>query len=429
MTIRWPSATPVARIRRDGSGKLPAAIFSITIVCALLPGCSRTHAQKEPEPMADVRVDLNALGLPKDFFSSREELPRTIIGYRFVVWLNRDDVVVGFNMSPNKRVATDRLVDGSARLLVFGVGGTMKTKRDIPYLADGNGELVADGEAMPGLGETLLFRIESVNLDKEGRKESPSGVLLLDANLQDVARLDRFLEQTTFVRHALVFQEGFTSGQPRTYDVLDGSPPSQVKQWKRYWPIDARDRRFGERGVAYMTCEQELRPNEYSSTGIVYGGARQRCTMHAESEDGDWQVRLRDGKTAQIVGVLADGSIAGQVSTNESKAGQLVIWKKDQTTELLPWIPKDYCGSVQGATADMSRYAAFATCDDRSDYGRWMVFDRKSSPPLVNRQFPKNGRAALSRRIKVRKFRIRRTTHLLAAKTRLAGRSTPYFAI
>jgi hypothetical protein len=38
----------------------------------------------------------------------------------------------------------------------------------------------------------------------------------------------------------------------------------------------------------------------------------------------------------------------------------------------------------------------FATCDDRSDNGRWIVFDRKSQTPLVNRSFPRNGRAALS---------------------------------
>ncbi len=220
---------------------------------------------------------------------------------------------------------------------------------------------------------------------------------MLDANLQDVARLDRFLEQTTFINHALVFQQGFTLGQSRTYDVLNGSPPSQIKQWKQDWPKDARDRKFGEQGVAYMTCQQELQPNEYVSTGIVYAGARQRCTMSAEREDGTtWRVRLRDGDTAQILGILADGSVAGQVSVKENKAGQLVIWKKDQTTELLPWIPKDYCGSVQSATADMSRYAAFATCDDRSDNGRWIVLDRMSPTPLVNRQFPKNGRVALS---------------------------------
>jgi hypothetical protein len=80
----------------------------------------------------------------------------------------------------------------------------------------------------------------------------------------------------------------------------------------------------------------------------------------------------------------------------ESKAGQLVVWKKDQSAALLPWIPKDYCGSVWSATADMSRYAAFASCDDRSDDGRWIIFDRKSQAPLVNRRFPKNGRAVLS---------------------------------
>jgi len=396
VTASTHTAARVNGMRINGlSAKLPA-ILSIAIVTTLLPSCSGTHSHREPEPTADVRVDLKGFGLPKDFFSGREELPRTIIGYRFVVWLSNDDIVVGFNTSPNRRAAPDRLVDGAARLLLFGVGGSMKAKRDIPYLADGNGELVAEGAAMPGPGGTLLFRIESANLDKEGRKESPAGVLLLDANLRDVARLDRFLEQTTFVRHALVFQESFISGRPRTYDVLDGSPPSQIKQWKRYWPIDARDRQFGEQGVAYMTCGQELRPNEYSSTGVVYAGARQRCTMHAESEDGNWQVRLQDGETAQIVGLLPDDSVVGQVSTKESKAGQLVIWKKDQTTELLPWMPKDYCGSVRSATADMSRYAAFATCGDGSDDGRWMVFDRKSHAPLVNRQFPKNGRAALS---------------------------------
>lgn len=390
--------TPVDRTGIHGApGKLPATIVGILVIGSLLASCSRRHAQSEAEPIADVRIDLKALGLPSDFFSGREELPRTIIGYRFVVWLSADEVVVGFNTSPTSRMAPERKVDGSARLLVYSATGVLKAKRDIAYPADGYGEIVAKGEATAGPGGTLLFRLQSVNLNKEGSSESKSGVLLLDANLQDVAHIDRFLEQTTFVNHALVFQQGFTLGQSRTYDVLDGSPPSQTKQWKQDWPIDARDRKFGERGVAYMTCQQELRPNEYVSTGIVYAGARQRCTMNAKGEDGTtWQVRLRDGDTAQVLGILADGNVAGLVSVKESKAGQLVIWKKDQTTELLPWIPKDYCGSVQSATADMSRYAAFATCDDQSDNGCWIVFDRKSQTPLVNRRFPKNGRAALS---------------------------------
>ena len=214
------------------SGKLPAVIFGILVIGTLLASCSMTHAQREPEPTADVRIDLDALGLPKDFFSGMEQLPRTIIGYRFVVWLSRDEVVVGFNTSPSSRVAPARKVDGSARLLAFSVTGVLKAKRDIVYLADGYGEIVAEGEATAGTGGTVLFRLQSVNLDKEGRSESKSGVLLIHANLQDVARLDRFLEQTTFINHALVFQQGFTLGQSRTYDVLDGSPPSRIKQWK-----------------------------------------------------------------------------------------------------------------------------------------------------------------------------------------------------
>jgi len=385
------------RIKRSPR-KMPLTAI-LAAATALLLGCSKGRANVDPEPAPEVRIDLSAQGLPNGFFSAGDEAPSTIIGYRFVVWLNSEEVAVGFNTSPNFRVAPDRKVDGLARLLVFSTGGVLKAKRDIPYLADGYGEMVADGEATMGPGSAVLFRIQSVNLDPEGRSESKSSVLLLDANLQEIARIDRFLDQTTFVDHALVFQEGFTLGRSRTYDLLDGSPPSQRKRWQEDWPIDARDRKFGEHGLAYMVCQQELRPNEYVSAGVVYAGAKQRCKMVAESEDrSTWEVTLKDGETAVIIGLLADGSVAGQISEHEkgNNAGQLVIWRKDHTTELLPWIPRNYCGSVQGATADLSRYAAFTTCDDRSDSGRWIVFDRRSPTPLVNRQFPKNGRAALS---------------------------------
>jgi hypothetical protein len=376
-----------------------ALTASLVVIACLLLRSSRTQPKAESEPVPDIRIDLSVLGLPKNFFSVRDEGPRTIIGYRFVVWLNPNEVVVGFNTSPNSRAAPDRKVDGSARLLLFRLNGELKAKRDITYLADGYGEIVAEGEATAGPKGTLVFRIQSVDLDEQGRNESKSEVLLLDPNLQDVVRIDRFLEQITFTDHALVFQEGFTLGQSRTYDVFDGSPPSQVKRWQQSWPVDARDRKFGESGLAYMVCQQELRPNEYVSTGVVYAGAKQRCKMIAQGENQDtWDVSLKDGETAAIVGLLADGSVVGHISGTEkgNSAGQLVLWKKDRTTELLPWIPRSECGSVQSATADMSRYAAFVTCDDDSDNGRWVLFDRRSPTPIVNRAFPKNGRATLS---------------------------------
>ena len=383
-----------------GSRQKPTVIRGVVaIACLLFGGCWRAQTRAEAEPVPEVRIDLSPLGLPKNFFSRRDEAPRFIIGYRFVVWLNSNEVAVGFNTSPDSRVAPDRKVDGSARLLVFSADGKLKANRDIAYLADGYGEIVAEGEARAGPRGTLVFRIQSVDLDKQGANESKSGVLLLDAKLRDIARIDRFLEQITLTDHALVFQEGFTLGQSRTYDVLDGSPPLQIQRWHQDWPIDARDRKFGEHGLAYMVCQQELRPNEYVSTSIVYAGAKQRCKMLAKGEDQSiWEISLRDGETAAIGGILADGSVLGQISENEkgNNAGQLVIWKKDKTTELLPWIPRNDCGSVQSATTDMSRYAAFATCDNHSDTGRWIVFDRRSPTPLVNRRFPKNGRAALS---------------------------------
>jgi hypothetical protein len=170
-------------------------------------------------------------------------------------------------------------------------------------------------------------------------------------------------------------------------------------RWQQDWPIDARDRKFGEHGLAYVVCQQELRRGEYVSTRVVYAGAKQRCRMRAEGENrSNWEVSLKEGETAAIVGLLANGSVVAQINAGKkgNNAGQLVIWERGKSTDVLPWIPPEQCGAVESATADMSRYAAFATCDDRRDIGHWIVFDRRSPTPLVNRPFPKNGRAALS---------------------------------
>lgn len=383
----------------------------LLFVAGPLAGCKRTQAKEEPTPKEappDVRVDLSAHGLPKDFFraDAEKKCAGQIIGYRFVVWLSNERVAVGFNTSPNCRPTPDEKVNGSARILVFDVRGVLKASRDLAYLADGNGEIVADGEGKPGPRGTLLFRIESVNLDEEGRHESKSGVLLLDANFKDVARLGRFLEQTTFVNHALVFQEGFTLRGPRTYSVMDGDPPVETEKWQEDWPPGTMDRKFGDHGLAFMFCQQELRPNEYVSSNVVHAGVKYRCTVNAISKNAmSWNAALKDGETAAVVGLLADGSVVGIINARKNQAGQLVIWRKDKPAEALSWIPARYEGSIESATDDMSRYATFATDDDVrceeegthcSNDGHWMVFDRRSPTPIANRIFPKNGRAALS---------------------------------
>jgi len=137
----------------------------------------------------------------------------------------------------------------------------------------------------------------------------------------------------------------------------------------------------------------------------LFAGAKQRCTMTAEGEDRrPWTAPLRDGETASIVGVLADGAVAGNINVKDSNAGQLVIWRKDQATETLPWIPDKYCGSLVGATADMSRYAVLESdnCNDvrglmrilgvgqsATDVGRLMVFGRGSQKALADRALAK----------------------------------------
>jgi hypothetical protein len=172
------------------------------------------------------------------------------------------------------------------------------------------------------------------------------------------------------------------------------------------------DRKFGERGFAFMLCGQELRLGRYVSSNVVHEGAKFRCALNALSEgDSVWTVPLKDGETAALVGILADGSVVGQVHMKDSKVGQLVVWKKEGHSEVFPWLPPEFEGTIDTATSDFSRYASFATddanpcnpiervlgktCDENVD-GRWFVFDRRSQIPLVNRAFPKNSRAALS---------------------------------
>jgi len=245
----------------------------IAVACNLTVGCP--HAQSRESsvrsdigPSVSARVQLKANGLPDAFFQPGfdSKCSTQIIQYRFVVWLDNQNVAVGFNTSPNCRVVPERPVDGQLRVLVFDPSGALKANRTLSYPADGNGEVVADGEAMPGPNGTLLIRIESVNLDTEGRHESPSGVRLLDSHLADVAQRDGFLEETTLVDHALVFQDGFTFSGPRTYSILDGTGAKDVSHVQVDWPTGSMDGKFGEHEVAFMNCGQELSPGQYTTS-------------------------------------------------------------------------------------------------------------------------------------------------------------------
>jgi hypothetical protein len=395
-----------------------SVLVAALIGCHLLVGCSTAQsnasAQTEIGPVPGVRVPLNADGLPGDFFQPGADTncSNQIIGYRFVVWLNSQNVAVGFNTSPCFRQSPDRKVDGVLRVLVFDLKGTLKASRDLPYLADGNGEVVADGEAMPGPENTLLVRVESVNLVPDGSQESKSGVRLLDASLKDVAQRDLFLEQTTFVEHDLVTESGSPFGGGHTVSIFGGSGLKEIAHRDVNWPAGTMDRKVGEHNLAFMSCGQELRPGEYTYTNGVNAGAKFRCALNVLGQNNDgWTASLQDGDTASIVGLLADGGVVGQIHSKDSDVDRIVIWRKGAQPEALPWLPPKLEGTIDTATHDLSRYATFATndahpcnpigkvlgtpCDDGGN-GRWFIFDRSSQSPIVNRVFPKSGRAALA---------------------------------
>lgn len=396
----------------------PFVIRAVAAGSAACIGCSSARigsvaAQtKTDATQPAVRLSLKSYGLPINFFQPGYSTKcDQIIGYRFVVWLNPQEVAVGFNTSPNCRLSPNRPVSGALRIVAFDTSGAVKADRTLPYLADGNGELVAEGEAMPGPGGTLLVRLQSVNLDPAGRKESESEVLLLDSNLKDVARLKGFLEQTTFIDHAVVIQKGFTLNGPRTYTIIDGPAAKNITQRRIEWPTGARSRTFGEHAAAVMQCAQRLGPNAtYQSTNMIYAGARLRCTLNVLGEDNSWQQPLKEGESAAMTGILADGRVVGQVYMKGHKGARLTIWKDDGGMETLPWLAPPYEGEVTSSTADLSRYASFAHTDAEncnpiatllgkdcdSDQRRWFIFDRHSNLPIIDRPFPGNGKAALS---------------------------------
>ena len=102
------------------------------------------------------------------------------------------------------------------------------------------------------------------------------------------------------------------------------------------------------------------------------------------ADQANWSFPLKEEGTAALVGVLKDGSVVGQINIKESPSGRLVIWKKDQIAEPLPWIPRDYSGSIVSATTDMSRYAGFATKETASceNFRKGCSWSARSFVPL-----------------------------------------------
>jgi hypothetical protein len=371
--------------------------FLITCSLALSFGGCRSRGRlvfADVGPAPETRVSLEQFGLASDYRRfDDDDCGSHVIGYRFVVWLPRDLVAVGFNTSPSCRAHPDeRVLDGRARVLLFDTKGNVKARRDIAYDADGGDELVAPGEAGQGPGGTLLFRIEEA-------AGSKSGVLLLDDSLKDVIRIDRFLERADFYTHELSFQDGFTWSGPRTYDLLEGSKAGETREVTHDWPSGTMDREVGTYGDAFVSCKQELRPGQWVDTNILYGGAHRRCALNVIGLRGDaWSASLPDDQVAEIVGVRADGSAVGIVRAPKA-ADRLVVWKPTGSAAPLAWFPSGYDTKLIGAADGMERYLGrgeFCESGCRRTGTRWMIFDAKEQKALVDRTTRENSPMALS---------------------------------
>jgi hypothetical protein len=367
-----------------------------------LSGCKSKTTQATP---ADVSVSLSAYGLPDSFLreSDSDNCNPTIIVYRFVAWINADRVAVGFSLNPACRAKSDQPVPGLLRILAFNAEGRLQARRDLPYEADAGEEIVAPGEGSDGPDGTLLVRIEEALHTK-------SGVLLLNAHLQDITRINRFMETRPLVgERPIAFQEGIVLSGPRTYDLFDGFPAAETDRVTEDWPSDALDRKFGSHGLAYFECLQELQPGKYQSSKVIYSGAHRRCALEWQSFDGKltWSALLQPDEVGEVMGLLSDGSVAGIVRSPTANREQLRLWRENGTAQLLPWLPEGYETTLQSASSDMSRYEGYGTVRERPicswlgflcarEKRRLMVFDRRVGAVLMDRPIADTAQAAIS---------------------------------
>ena len=383
-------------------GRRESILLCISLFAAVyFMGCDR--ASDPPQTAPVLRVSLGRFGLPGDYSHDDDSDCTThVIGYRFVVWMPGNLIAVGFNTTPSCRAQPNhRVSDGIARILVFDMDGKLTAQRDLQYDADGGDELVAPGEAAPGPSGTLLFRIEEAGTSK-------SGVRLLDNSLNDVGRIDRFLERDTFFGHELVFQQGTVWSGPRTYDVVSGNPPSRVAEVTEDWPIGTMDRKVEGSGVAYILCSQELQGNKYVRTNIKFANAHRRCVLYVKPRGADeWTAPLQQDEVGEVVGFMSPERVVGIVRSQKS-ADRFVIWTESGTQQIWPWFPAGFDSSLVGATTDLRRYQGIGTRKDtsflcriaapfcRKDERRMMIFDRSLDRPLVAQAITENTPVALA---------------------------------
>jgi hypothetical protein len=157
-----------------------------------------------------------------------------------------------------------------------------------------------------------------------------------------------------------------------------------------------------------MDCQQELRPNDYRRTNVIYAGAHRRCSLQVHGSDKvEWSAQLGQDQVAELIGMQADGSVVAIVRAHDA-ADQLSIWRRNQASELLPWFPVGYDTKLTGEARSMERYAGLGEraearlcstsgvfCHENAD-DRLMIFDHRQRDPLVDRTLPRNARVALS---------------------------------
>lgn len=350
-----------------------------------------------------VRVSLARYGLPLDYAKhDHDDCTAHVIGYRSLVWFSDNLLAVVFNTGASCRTSSKvEVTGGTARLLVFDGGGHLKAKRDVAYGADGGDEMVAPGDAVRGPDQTLVLRIE------EGRG-SKSGEILFNPALKELVRIDRFMELSSVIDPSLVFQRGFVLNGPRTYDVVYGLSPSKSKTITENLSEGAMASKVGRDGYEYALCQQELAPNEYRSSNVVYAGVHRRCVLHVKPSVGPaWTAALGQDEVADILGTLEGGDVVGIVR-RVKEPDRLVRFSANSAQYQLPWFPAGYETELQSIDDRMDRYQGFARkqeskgcsltgvgCDEAAD-GRLMIFDRSSKIPLVNRRMSQSARVAIS---------------------------------
>jgi hypothetical protein len=362
------------------------------VAALCLAGIGTLAAQKGLNP--DVSIDLNAFGIPKDFFREEKYCKGNYDNVRAIVWLNAARFAFAFNTNPECQDHAGPLM-ASIRLVSFDLAGKNLHSIDLPFYAgDGYGVSINNHIAQGPDHEVVVICEPTVEGDER--------ITLLDSDLKTLQELDlpygtAAFEGTTSEHHWVTLVNYNKPEGSNTYTYYSGVPLAPIGNFS----LSRRD-----------SIGSDLGENKVA---ILSGGIYSPGKINVRKADGSssW-FALTDTKHAlHFLSWLSDGTLLYETETKSGRQPRTFVVDSDGHRIDLPLLPSPFAAVVLfGDSSDSSRIALGAAhhwgdCGDGLSQVLLLpaICDRESVLFVVDRNAEKiifeyplhlTGRAALS---------------------------------